>query len=525
MQFTDFDPDTVCGAKPYHMTNFVSGEWKRSEKCIDVVDPTNGEAFLKMPNTTMEEAEEFITNLNSCPKSGLHNMYKNPEKYNMWGEITSKLAVELDKPEVFRFFARCIQRVAPKDYDQAMKEVMVTRAFIRNFCADQVRFLARSFNVSGDYMGQVSTGTRWPYGPVMVIAPFNFPLEIPVLQIMGALYMGNKVLLKCASMTSLIMQEWIKLMHYCGAPKNAIEMIHCSGCTMGAIVEKAQPRMLQFTGSSGVAEELSRITNGKIKIEDAGFDWKILGPDADDVEYKAWCADNDAYAFGGQKCSAQSILFMHEAYDKTDFLARFEHYAGTRSFEELSIPPVLSHTSADIKAHQDKLVAMGGKVVFGGKAVDGTAVPAKYGLYQPTLVEVPLEQALKPENFPVVTTEIFGPFCVLIRYKEGEIDKVIEMTERMNAHLTAAVVSNDINFVQYVLGHTVNGTTYAGARARTTGAPQNHWFGPAGDPRGAGIGTVEAIRLVWSCHREIISDFNIPKGWSVPARAVDPAKK
>lgn len=38
------------------------------------------------------------------------------------------------------------------------------------------------------------------------------------------------------------------------------------------------------------------------------------------------------------------------------------------------------------------------------------------------------------------------------------------------------------------------------------GAPQNHWFGPAGDPRAAGIGTPEAIRLVWSCHREIIHD-------------------
>lgn len=45
------------------------------------------------------------------------------------------------------------------------------------------------------------------------------------------------------------------------------------------------------------------------------------------------------------------------------------------------------------------------------------------------------------------------------------------------------------------------------------GAPQNHWFGPAGDPRGAGIGTPEAIRLVWSCHREIIHDNGpIPEG-------------
>lgn len=54
-------------------------------------------------------------------------------------------------------------------------------------------------------------------------------------------------------------------------------------------------------------------------------------------------------------------------------------------------------------------------------------------------------------------------------------------------------------------------------QARTTGAPQNHWFGPAGDPRGAGIGTPEAIKLVWSCHREIITDEGpIPSGWSTP---------
>ncbi|KAK8964419.1 putative aldehyde dehydrogenase [Platanthera guangdongensis] len=68
-----------------------------------------------------------------------------------------------------------------------------------------------------------------------------------------------------------------------------------------------------------------------------------------------------------------------------------------------------------------------------------------------------------------------------------------------------------------VLGRTVNGTTYAGIRARTTGAPQNHWFGPAGDPRGAGIGTPEAIKLVWSCHREVIYDIGpVPLHWKIP---------
>lgn len=107
---------------------------------------------------------------------------------------------------------------------------------------------------------------------------------------------------------------------------------------------------------------------------------------------------------------------------------------------------------------------------------------------------------------------------MITTYGDDELDLVLEACERMNHHLTAAVVSNDVAFQNKVLGSTVNGTTYVGRRARTTGAPQNHWFGPAGDPRGAGIGTREAIQLVWSCHREIISDEGpLPAGWTTPA--------
>ncbi|CAN0321376.1 unnamed protein product, partial [Scytosiphon promiscuus] len=108
---------------------------------------------------------------------------------------------------------------------------------------------------------------------------------------------------------------------------------------------------------------------------------------------------------------------------------------------------------------------------------------------------------------------------VVTEYGDGELDSVLEACERMNNHLTAAVVSNDVSFQRKVLEATVNGTTYCGIRARTTGAPQNHWFGPAGDPRAAGIGTIEAIRMVWSCHREVIMDEGpVPDEWTTPPR-------
>ena len=59
---------------------------------------------------------------------------------------------------------------------------------------------------------------------------------------------------------------------------------------------------------------------------------------------------------------------------------------------------------------------------------------------------------------------------------------------------------------------------HAGRRARTTGAPQNHRFGPCGDPRSAGIHTPDAIRLCWSSHREVIADVGpVGHDWTAPA--------
>ena len=56
---------------------------------------------------------------------------------------------------------------------------------------------------------------------------------------------------------------------------------------------------------------------------------------------------------------------------------------------------------------------------------------------------------------------------MVVEYKDDEVDLVLEALERMTAHLTAAVVSNDVAFQQKVLAHTVNGTTYAGIRGES----------------------------------------------------------
>ena len=129
----------------------------------------------------------------------------------------------------------------------------------------------------------------------------------------------------------------------------------------------------------------------------------------------------------------------------------------------------------------------GSKLEFGGKELQNHKIPACYGSYEPTAISVPLDEFIN--HFELCATELFGPFQVIVPYNDSQIDAVISSINRMKHHLTAGVVSNDVRFLDKVLGQTTNGVTYSGRRARTTGAPQNHWFGPAGDPRGAGIGT------------------------------------
>lgn len=110
---------------------------------------------------------------------------------------------------------------------------------------------------------------------LVIIAPFNFPIEIPLLQLLGALFMGNKVCLKVDSKVSVVMEQALRLLHACGMPLSDVDFINTDGPTMHKFLLKAAPRMTLFTGSSHVAEVLARDLHGKIKIEDAGWDWKV----------------------------------------------------------------------------------------------------------------------------------------------------------------------------------------------------------------------------------------------------------
>lgn len=514
------DPFEMSEKNPGKCQNLLDGKWVDSPNTKTVIDPLNGTKFIVVPDVASSELDAWDASMKRCSKTGLHNPLKNPQRYNLYGRVASRAGAEMHKPEVELFFMRLIQRVVPKHDAQCLGEVKTVRAWLDSFGGDSVRQLARSFAVPGDHTGQETQGYRFPYGPVSVITPFNFPLEIPSLQTVSALFMGNKPLVKVDEKVAIVMEQFMRMLIHCGMPADDCNFLFSNGKVANELLLRFNPRMTLFTGSQAVADRLCSDLQGRVKLEDAGFDWKILGPDVHNVDYVVWQCDQDAYAFSGQKCSAQSILFMHDNWAKEDFVNKLAERASLRSLDDLTISPVITWTNDKIQAHIENLLKIpGAYVAFGGKPVSAAhSIPSCYGSFEPTAVFVPLEEAMKPEHFSTVTTELFGPLQVITQYSKDQLEHVLEMCERMTNHLTAAVVSNDVKFVTEVLGRTVNGTTYSGIRGRTTGAPQNHWFGPAGDPRAGGIHTAEAIQMVWSCHREIVTDTIVPDTWSVPAK-------
>jgi 1-pyrroline-5-carboxylate dehydrogenase len=117
------------------------------------------------------------------------------------------------------------------------------------------------------------------------------------------------------------------------------------------------------------------------------------------------------------------------------------------------------------------LTIPGASVAFGGTIIPTTEhnIPECYGSWHPTAVKIPLKEFLKKKYFKLCTTEIFGGFQIIVPYKDEQIGMVLQALEMVDAHLTAAVVSNNVLFQNKILAHTVNGTTYCGMRARTTG--------------------------------------------------------
>lgn len=83
-------------ATPYAVQNCVNGEWQPQEDAsasvIEFPHPLNKTVpypIFSIPDTT--DVTPFVESLRQCPKTGLHNPLKNPERYVQLGEISRQV--------------------------------------------------------------------------------------------------------------------------------------------------------------------------------------------------------------------------------------------------------------------------------------------------------------------------------------------------------------------------------------------------------------------------------------------------
>jgi hypothetical protein len=62
------DPVKLSKAHPVTLSNFVDGSFKATSQFHDVVDPLNGEPFIRMPRTSVAELDPFVASLKRVPK-------------------------------------------------------------------------------------------------------------------------------------------------------------------------------------------------------------------------------------------------------------------------------------------------------------------------------------------------------------------------------------------------------------------------------------------------------------------------
>lgn len=87
------------------MENLIDGKWTGSAAYTDLIDPVNGEVFIKSPDTKGAEFDGVVKSMNSCPKSGVFNPIKNCGQYAYYGDVSFRIAEEMRKPEVLAFLA------------------------------------------------------------------------------------------------------------------------------------------------------------------------------------------------------------------------------------------------------------------------------------------------------------------------------------------------------------------------------------------------------------------------------------
>ncbi len=330
-----------------------------------------------------------------------------------------------------------IQLETGKARRYALEEVLDT-AIVSRYYARHSEGLLRPRRRKGALPGFTKTWElHQPVGVVGCIAPWNYPLNLAVTDVIPAMMAGNTAVLKPDKQTSFTALWAVRLMRLAGLPADVLPVVTGDGATIGPLLGGRVDYMM-FTGSTRTGIVVARQAAERLigcSLELGGKNPMIVLEDAD-LEAAAEGAVRGCFAAAGQVCISIERIYVHQAVFR-DFVDRF--VARTKA---LKIGAAMDYSSdvgsltsprqlEAVEAHVCDAVAKGAAVLAGA-----TRLPDVGPLfYAPTIL------ADVREDMRVYAEETFGP--VVSVYSFATDAEAIERANATRYGLNASVYTRD----------------------------------------------------------------------------------
>ena len=247
---------------------------------------------------------------------------------------------------------------------------------------------------------RVGIARRFPIGPILAIAPFNFPLNLVLHKVAPALAVGNSVVLKPAPQTPLTSLLLAEILAEAGLPEEALQVVHCPVPLAEKMVKDDRFAMVTFTGSAKVGWHIKALAgHKKVALELGGNGAVIVCADAD-LDYAAARCVRGGVVYGGQYCIGVQRILVERAVHEP-FVAKLLEKVrackvGNPMEEGIDVGPVIDEGSAiRIESWIREAESAGAKVLVGGTR--------DRAVIQPTVL-ADTKTGMKVED-----EEIFGP--------------------------------------------------------------------------------------------------------------------
>ncbi|WP_144471828.1 aldehyde dehydrogenase [Bacillus safensis] len=253
------------------------------------------------------------------------------------------------------------------------------------------------------HIGSKSMIIKEPYGSVLIIAPWNYPFQLALSPLVGAISAGNAVILKPSELTPAVSQVISTIMRRVFQEDHAAVVE--GGVDVSTELLKLPFDYIFFTGSVAVGKvvmEAAAKHLTPVTLELGGKSPSIVMPDAD-IKLAAKRITFGKFTNAGQTCIAPDYLLVHESI-KEEILR--EMTACIRDFygEHPETHPYFGKNVS--QRHFDRLTQFlsNGTIVTGGQRNEQELKIA------PTILD-----DITWED-PVMQEEIFGPILPVMTF-------------------------------------------------------------------------------------------------------------